>query len=204
MESEDVEAVLKPSRPGVIITISREHASSAKQIGKIVSEKLGIPFYYKETTALAAKECGLDREFISHIGANSPAILNGLYISNNVVQSAVMAQDKIIKRIADQGSCVIVGRAADYVLRNNTNLLRVFIYAPEDFRINRIMEIYGDDRAEAERYMRQSDAARASYYKSISGKAWGDRHNYDVVLNSAIGLEETADIICKHVTMMGN
>ena len=90
------------------------------------------------------------------------------------------------------------------MLRNNANLLRVFIYAPEDFRINRIMEVYGDNRTEAERYVRQSDAARASYYKSISGKTWGDRHNYDVVLNSAIGLEETADIICKHVAMIEN
>jgi cytidylate kinase len=202
--SEPVEVVLKPSRPGVIITISREHGSSGKQIGKLVSEKLGIPFYYKEMTALAAKESGLDREFIADINTNSPAILHSLYLSTNVIQQAVAAQDKVIRMIADQGSCVIVGRAADYVLRNNTNLLRVFIYAPEDFRINRIMEIYGDDRAKAERYMRQSDAARASYYKSISGKTWGDRHNYDVVLNSAIGLEETADIICKHVTMMEN
>ncbi|MBQ7343179.1 MAG: cytidylate kinase family protein [Clostridia bacterium] len=196
--SEEVEAVLKPSRPGVIITIAREHGSSGKQIGKLVAEKLGIPFYYKEMTALAAKESGLDREFIADINTNSPAILHSLYLSTDVIQQAVAAQDKVIKMIADQGSCVIVGRAADHVLRDNPNLLRVFIYAPEEFRIGRIMEVYGDTREEAIKYIRRSDDARASYYKSISGKTWGSRHNYDLVVNSSVGLEKAAEIICGH------
>ncbi len=197
--SEEVEAVLKPSRPGVIITIAREHGSSGKQIGKLVAERLGIPFYYKEMTALAAKESGLDREFIADINTNSPAILHSLYLSTDVIQQAVAAQDKVIKMIADQGSCVIVGRAADHVLRDNPNLLSVFIYAPEEFRIGRIMEVYGDTREEAIKYIRRSDDARASYYKSISGKTWGSRHNYDLVVNSSVGLEKAAEIISSHV-----
>lgn len=202
--SEPVEVVLKPSRPGVIITIAREHGSSGKQIGKLVSEKLGIPFYYKEMTALAAKESGLDREFIADINANSPAILHSLYLSTNVIQQAVAAQDKVIRMIADQGSCVIVGRAADHVLRDRDNLLKVFVYAPEEFRIGRIVEVYGDTPEMAKKHMRRSDDARASYYKSISGKNWGERHNYDVVVNSSVGLEEAAEIICTHARMTEN
>ncbi len=199
--TESVDAVLAPSHPGVIITIAREHGSSGKQIGRLVAEKLGIPFYYKEMTALAAQESGLDREFIADINTNSPAVLHSLYLSTDVVQRAVAAQDKVIKKIAEAGSCVIVGRAADHVLRDNPDLLRVFVYAPLDFRIGRIMEVYGDTADAARKHIRRSDEARASYYKSISGKVWGDRHNYDVIVNSSVGLEEAADIICSHVKM---
>lgn len=204
MASDNEEAVLKPSRPGVIITIAREHGSSGKQVGKIVAEKLGIPFYYKEMTALAAKDSGLDREFIADINTNSPAVLHSLYLSTEVIQRAVAAQEKVIKRIAEQGSCVIVGRAADYVLRDDPNLLRVFVYAPDEFRIGRIMEVYGDTRELAKKHIRRSDEARASYYKNISGKTWGDRHNYDLIVNSSIGLDEAAEQICAHVATLQN
>ena len=200
--SDNEDAVLKPSRPGVIITIAREHGSSGKQVGKIVAEKLGIPFYYKEMTALAAKDSGLDREFIADINTNSPAVLHSLYLSTEVIQRAVAAQEKVIKKIAEQGSCVIVGRAADYVLRDDPNLLRVFVYAPDEFRISRIMEVYGDTRELAKKHIRRSDEARASYYENISGKTWGDRHNYDLIVNSSIGLEEAADQICAHVATL--
>lgn len=196
---ENIDAVLKPSHKGVIITIAREHGSSGKQIGRIVAEKLGIPFYYKEMTALAAQESGLDKEFISDINTNSPAVLHSLYLSTDVIQRAVVAQDRVIKKIADQGSCVIVGRAADYVLRDYDNVLRVFIYAPEDFRISRIMEIYGDTPEDAKKHIRRADEARASYYKKISGLSWGDNHNYDLVVNSSVGLEESAEAICSYV-----
>ena len=194
-----VQTVLKPSNEGVIITIAREHGSAGKEIGKVVAEKLNIPFYYKEMTALAAQESGLDKEFIADLTVNSPAVLHGLYLSTEVVQRAVVAQDKVIKKIAEQGSCVIVGRAADYVLRSNANLLRVFIYAPEEYRINRIMQVYGDDYENAKRHIKRSDDARASYYKNISGLTWGDRRNYDLMINSSIGVEESAQRIISFV-----
>ena len=198
-ENDGDEPILKPSSKGVIITIAREHGSSGKQIGRIVAEKLGIPFYYKEMTALAAQECGYDKEFISDINNNAPAILHNLYLSTDVIQKAVVAQDKAIKKIAEQGSCVIVGRAADYILRESEDLLRVFVYAPDEFRIGRIMEIYGDSYEDAKKHIRRSDDARASYYKRVSGLNWGDRHNYDLVVNSSVGLEEAADYICSYV-----
>ena len=203
-ESNKFEAALKPSSKGIIITIAREHGSSGKQIGGLVAEKLGIPFYYKEMTALAAQESGLDLEFIADINTNSPSVLHSLYLSTDVIQRAVVAQDKVIKRIADQGSCVIVGRAADYVLRDHEDLYRVFIYAPDEIRIARIMEGYGDDYETAKRNVRHSDEARSSYYKKISGLTWGDRHNYDLVVNSAMGLEESAEFICSHIRALNN
>lgn len=198
--SEDTsDAVLKPSDKGVIITIAREHGSSGKQIGKLVAEKLGIPFYYKEMTALAAQESGLDKEFISDINANAPAMLQSLYLGTDVVQQAVAAQDKVIRRIADNGSCVIVGRAADYVLRDNKDVVRIFVYADEEYKIGRVMEIYGDSAEDARKNIRRSDEARASYYKSISSLDWGNRHNYELMLDSSIGLEESANVICDYI-----
>ena len=201
-KSEEVDAVIKPSRKGVIITISREHGSSGKQIGKILAQKLDIPFYYKEMTALAAQESGLDREFIADINVDSPSILHSLYLSTDVIQRAIVAQDKVIKRIADEGSCVIVGRASDHVLRDYDNVVNVFIYAPEKYRIGRIMEIYGDDYESAKKHIRHSDEARASYYKNISGKSWGDIHNYHLMIDSSVGIEKSADIICAYVNSM--
>lgn len=192
-------AILQPSRPGVIVTIAREHGSSGKQIGKIVSEKLGIPFYYKEMTALAAEESGLSREFISGINKNAPNRLHDLYLSRKIVRHAIEAQYKIIHKIAENGSCVIVGRAADYVLRDRENVVRVFIHAPTEYRIGRVMEVYGDSRREAERNIKHSDKARASYYKNISGLEWGDGKHYDLVIDSSAGIEESAEQIIKHL-----
>lgn len=202
-DEEKRETVLKPSRQGVIITIAREHGSSGKQIGKLVAQKLGIPFYYKEMTALAAQESGLDRAFISEINANSPAMLHSLYLSTDVIQQAITAQDQVIRKIADHGSCVIVGRAADHVLRDYKNVVRLFIYAPEDYRIKRVMEVYGDRIGEAKRNIHRSDEARAAYYKDISGKIWGERKNYDFLIDSSIGIENCVNTICGYLASCG-
>lgn len=197
-------STIKPSHKGVIITIAREHGSAGKQIGKTVAERLNIPFYYKEVAALAAQESGLHKEFISDINANSPQILHDLYLSTNVVQQAVKAQDKIIRKIADQGSCVIVGRAADYVLRDYPDVVRIFIYAPKDYRIKKVMQVYGDTIEEAGRNIHRSDEARAAYYHSISDAKWGDAHNYDLLINSAIGVEATTEAICDFIDCRQN
>ena len=198
-EEEEVEAVLKSSHPGPIITISREHGSGGKQIGKRVSEILEIPFYYKEMTALAAKECGFDKEFLSGIDESSASAIYNLYLSTDAVRDAILAQDKVIKRIAEEGSCVIVGRAADHVLSGRPDVVRIFITAPIEYRTSRVMEIYGDAREEAHRHIKRSDEARASYYKQITGRAWGCRSGYDLVLNSEMGVEESARAIISFV-----
>lgn len=189
------EVALKPSAPGVIITIAREHGSSGKQIGKLVAEKLGIPFYYKEMIALAAHESGLDQEFISDIHQNAPEVLQSLYLSTRVVGHAIEAQEKIIRKIADNGSCVLVGRAADYVLRENKNVVRVFVYADKEVRVRRVMASYGDSRVQALRHIRASDKARGAYYRHISGHRWGDRTQYELCLDSTQGLEQAVDVL---------
>lgn len=198
MDGTTAEAVLKPSVPGVIITIGREHGSLGKQIGKVVAERLNIPFYYKEMTALAAKESGLDKEFISGLNKSSNFMYD-LYLSCEPVQQAITAQDKIIKKIADNGSCVIVGRAADYVLRDYKNVVKVFVHAPEEYRVKKISEVYGDSEEDAKKHMKRSDSARAAYYKNVSGLNWGDVANYNLCVDGSVGVEKSADIICEFV-----
>ncbi|MDE6590833.1 MAG: cytidylate kinase family protein, partial [Oscillospiraceae bacterium] len=193
------ETVLRPTRPGVIVTIAREHGSAGKRIGQLVAEKLGVPCYYKEMTALAAQESGLAKEFISGINSDENAVMRELYLSTTVVRQAIAAQDKAINMIADKGSCVIVGRAADYVLRNRKDVVRVFIHAPKDYRVKKVMEMYGDSEAEGRKSIARSDAARGAYYKSISGHEWGDPHQYELSVDSSIGPETTAQLIYSYL-----
>lgn len=197
---DNPDIALKPSKPGVIITIAREHGSSGKQIGKCVANALGIPFYYKEMITLAAKESGLNREFISDIHKNSPDIMRDLYLSSNAVQYAIKAQDAIIREIAENGSCVIVGRAADYILKDYDNVVRIFIHAPQDYRIQRVMDVYGDTPKEARVNIERSDKARASYYEHIPGTHWGDARNYELTVDSSDGVEKTAQFIVRYIT----
>ena len=188
-----------PTKPGVVVTISREHGSAGKCIGQLLAQKLGIPCYYKEMIAVAAQESGLAEEFISNLNSDENAVMRELYLSTNVVQDAITAQDRAIRKIADAGSCVIVGRSADYVLRNYKNIVRIFITAPKEYRMNKVMEMYGDSKEQAKKSIERSDMARSSYYKSITNKKWGDSHGYELCVDSSIGVEATANLILAYV-----
>ena len=115
------------------------------------------------------------------------------------MQRAVIAQEEVIRTIADYGSCVIVGRAADYVLRDYDNVFRVFIHAPKKYRVAKVMEMYGDNLEDAKRNVRHSDIARSSYYRTISGQNWGEPRNYHLCLDASVGEEICVDMICKIV-----
>ncbi len=193
------EAVIKPSRSGAIITISREHGTGGNRIGKLVAGLMGIPYYYRTTEALAAQESGLNQGFLEDLNTNAPAFLHQLYMNTNAVQQAMVAQEKIIQSIADNGSCVIMGRAADHVLKDYDKVIRIFIYGSEEYCVKNIMEGYGDTREQAEEHMRRSNAARAAYYRTISGKVWGDPHNYDLCVDASIGHAACARLIYNYI-----
>jgi cytidylate kinase len=125
--------------------------------------------------------------------------MHELYLSSEPVQQAIIAQEQIIRKIADNGSCVIVGRAADYVLRDYEDVVRIFIHAPEAYRIKKVMETYGDSEQEGKKSIARSDAARAAYYTHISGLQWGSAQGYDLCINSAIGAEKTTEAICEYI-----
>lgn len=189
-------AIIKASRPGIIITISRQHGSQGKKIGELVAKELNIPYYYKELTALAAKESGLSEQYINKTNSSDDEeVTHELYLTTTPAKYAIEAQDAILKQIAEQGSCVIVGRAADYVLRHHNPLLRIFIYAPKDFRTQNIMSMYDDDEKTALKNLERSDKNRANYYNLISGQEWGKFENYDLCIDASLGKEKVASLI---------
>ena len=200
---KESEAVIQPSHKGAVITIAREHGSAGKRIGQMAAEKLDIPCYYKELMAVAAQESGLAQEFISNLNSDENAVMRELYLTADPVKRAIAAQEKAIRHIADAGSCVIVGRSADYVLRNYPDLVRIFIYAPESYREKKIMEMYGDSPDAAKKSIARSDAARSSYYKSISGQEWGNPHGYELCIDASVGEEAAADMICSYIRRIG-
>ncbi len=177
----------------LIITISREHGSNGKEIGRLVAKKLGIAFYDKEEM----KQYAIENNMVSN--ADDTDVLYKYYLSLDAKKDAIIKQTELIKKIAEQKSCVIVGRASGYILQDNQNVVKVFLYAPIDYRIKKIQEIYNDSKEDAEKYIEKSDAARASYYEVISNQKWGDRRNYDLCLNCKMGNEKVAQAICDYV-----
>lgn len=202
-KAQEPAAAIQPSRQGAVITIAREHGSAGKRIGQLAAKKLDIPCYYKELVAVAAQESGLAQEFISGINSDENAVMRELYLTADPVKRAVTAQEKAIRHIADAGSCVIIGRSADYVLRNYPDVVRIFIYAPKSYREKKVMEMYGDSLEAAKKSIARSDAARGAYYKSVSGKEWGDPHGYELCIDASVGEEAAADMICSYVRRMG-
>jgi len=191
-------SVIQKSHPGVIITIARQHGSQGKKIGEMVARRLGIPYYYKEITALAAAESGLDQKYIKKVNSNDgQEISEELYLTTSPAKYAIEAQDAVLKEIAKHGSSVIVGRAADYVLRDEKSLLRVYIYAPKDYRLKNLQKMYGDDPKSAKKHIERADRNRSEYYQLISGQKWGDPEHYDLCIDASLGKEQVAKIIAE-------
>lgn len=202
-KAQKLSAAIQPWHQGVIITIAREHGSAGKRIGQLVAQRLNIPCYYKELVAVAAQESGLAQEFISGINSDENAVMRELYLTTDPVKRAIAAQDEAIRKIADAGSCVLIGRSADYVLRNYKDVVRIFIYAPKSYREKKIMEMYGDSPEAARKSIVRSDAARAAYYKSVSGQKWGDPHGYELCIDASMGEDAAANLICDYINRTG-
>ena len=198
--SAEEDVSISKSNLGPIITIAREHGAGGREIGQKLAEKLGIPYYDKEVAMLAAKESGLATEFVENIEDKS-SLLYSLYLSTEANQTAIAAQSAVLKKIADEGACVIVGRAADWVLRDY-NPCRVLIYAPTDFKVKRIMRSYGDDEKQAKINMEKSDKRRAMFYKNVTGQDWTDRENYNLAIDSSVGTDKVVEIIASYIEDM--
>lgn len=183
-----------------IITIGREYGAGGRTIAKRISEILGIPYYDKDIIKLTAEKTGFSEEMIQDTEEQSMArtIMNWLMPSGaaSAYDKAIMAQAQTIRKIAKEGPCVIVGRAADYILRDFPNVVNVFVYAEEEDKIKYAMETFGESHDQAVRRVHHSDAARESYYHYLTRGKWGDLSNYHLTLNSSpIGKEACADVI---------
>ena len=193
----------------VYITIGRQFGSGGREIGKKVARSLGIPYYDKELLAVAAEESGLSHEFLkSYDEKPTNSFLYSLVMGqqnlltgvqgSTVEQLAVKAQREAVLSVADKGSCVIVGRCADYILRDRPGLVRVFICADWDKRIERVSQRDGVSPREAEEKMRRMDKARASYYSFHTDRTWDAAENYDLCVSSSFrGTDAAAEMILR-------
>lgn len=181
-----------------VITIAREYASGAGEIAKKLSLELGIKVYDKEIISLAAKESGLTEAVVAETEQKrTNSFLYSVYMTSQVLplsDQIFMTQSQIIKNLAKEESCIIIGRCGDYVLRDNPSCLKVFLHADMEDRIKRAKEQYGIDKPED--YIKKIDKQRASYYKYFTEKSWGVATSYDISINTTqIGIDETVKII---------
>ena len=177
----------------LIISISREHGTNGKEIGKIVAQKLNIPFYDKEEI----KEFAIKNNLINENCSDEEIYDN--FLSLDVSKEAIINQTKVIKKIANISNAVIIGRSADYILRENKNLIKIFIYASMDYKIENVMKNYGDNKKQAKNHILDSDKSRSNYYSAIANRNWGDKNNYDLCIDARIGNENVVKIICDYV-----
>ena len=197
-----------------IITIGRQFGSAGREIGAKVAEKYGIPFYDKELLSRAAKESGFCEEMIAtHDERPTNSFLYNLvmdtysfgYNSNPHMEMPIshkifLVQFDTIKKIADEGPCVIVGRCADYALADYKNSVHVFIHSDMDSKVKRIMEKYKVNESKARDMITKKDKQRQSYYNYYSSKKWGRSDTYDLSINSGkLGIDGTVNLIMQYV-----
>lgn len=186
----------------LVITVAREYASGGSEIARAVADKLNIPLYNKELITIAAKKSGLTEEAIAASeNQRSSSLIYSLYMMGNTMPLAdqvYILQSNVIKELAEKGSCVILGRCGDYVLRDRKDVLRTFVYAPLENRIA-IAKARPDAKDMPDRLwettLAKHDRARASYYNYYTENHWGEAKNYDLCLNAALGREVCADLI---------
>lgn len=190
-----------------IITISREFGSGGRTVGRMIAERLGIPFYDKELVDQVALESGFAPNFVEEHGEHSPgkSLFSYAFIPQGVpgVMNGLSTADflwniqcNVILQLAEKGPCVIVGRNADYILKDRPDCLHAYIHANMDFRADRIVRLYGESEKSPQARLQEKDKRRRVNYQHYTGRAWGQAQNYDVCLDSGrLGVEQCADII---------
>lgn len=202
-----------------VITISRQYGSGGRFVGRLVADELGIPFYDKEIIAMSAENSGFAQEFISENeqkmrGLSAISFTSSAWGGGNLVSGFESIEAKlyaveanVIESLSRQGSCVIVGRCADYVLKDKVRCLRVFIHADMPSRVDRVINVFkrAEDRKKAERLIKENDRMRARHYRYYTDSEWGDCSNYHLTLNtSELGVEGCAKIIVEAYKTLSN
>lgn len=197
-----------------VITIGRQFGSGGREIGEKLSKAYGISYYDRELLARAAKESGFCEEILQNhderptnsflynlvIDTYSFGYNSSSFVDMPISQKVFLAQFDTIKKVADEGPCVIVGRCADYALDGRTNVINLFIYADEDFKIKRVMDIYDLDENKARDMINKKDKQRQSYYNYYTNRKWGKADTYDLCINSSVlGIDGSVKLIKQFV-----
>ncbi len=195
-----------------LITISRQYGSGGRIIGRLVAEKLGVPFYDREIIDMAVEQSGLSEEIVetAELRAKSSfsySLASAMNFGEGIVAEPISVNEKlfitqfdIIRQIGETDEGVIIGRCADYVLKDIPGVTNVFIYAEFEDRVKRSVELYGNDPDRAEKYVKDYDKARANYYSYHTSQKWGQFSNYNLAINSSyISDEQAANLIVEYV-----
>lgn len=190
-----------------IITVSREFGSGGRTVGRLIAQQLGIPFYDSELVKQISMESGFAPKFVEENGEHSPGnsmfsyafapqgvpgVMNGLSTADFLWN----IQCSVILQLAEQGPCVIVGRNADYILKDREDVLNIYIHANKEFRADRIVRLYGDSEKTPAARLNEKDKRRRVNYQHYTGRTWGVAENYHVCLDSSVlGVERCADIV---------
>jgi putative MATE family efflux protein len=182
----------------VIVTISREYGSGGRYVGKLVADKLGIKFYDKNLVTELASQTGYSEEYIESKEQKRSNLdnLNNVYnLSND--DELFIKEAELIKKIAEENSCVIIGRCADFILKDEKNLVKIFIYSDMDSKVKRAVEFYDISKNKAVKEVNKINKLRKIHYKHYTDREWSNPENYDICINSdLLGVEKTADLIC--------
>ncbi len=188
----------------IIITISREYGSGGRYIGKLVAEKLGIKLYDNEFVLKMAEDTGLSAKYIEDNEQKRNVLdnfNNGYYYGLNNSDELFIKESELIKEIANKESCVIIGRCADFILKDRDNVLKIFVSSSMDDKIKRATSFYGLNKSKAEKEISRINKLRANHYKYYTEKEWNNPSNYDICINSdAIGIEEAVELISNLAT----
>lgn len=209
-ENNVTENISTNTNKNIIITIAREYGSGGRYVGKLLSEKLGIKLYDKSLISLVSDESGLSAEYIEEneqtINGKLLANFNSQYYNNlSNDDNLFIAESNAIKEIASKGSCIIVGRCADYILKNNDNVFSVFLYNSDESKINRAVKYYGLNEKNALKEIQKINKSRENHYKYYTNKNWKDMSNYSLAINvDTFGVEKTADIIKESIKSLDN
>ena len=189
----------KMKKEPIIISISREYGSGGRYVGELVAQKLGIKLYDKEFIVKVAEETGLAEEYIENNEQKRKvldAIHSGYYAGLSNADELFIKEANIIKKLAKEESCVIIGRCANYILKDNPHVVKVFIYSSMEDKVKRATKYYGLSKEKAKNQINKINKLRANHYKYYTEQDWADPENYDLCLNSdALGVEKTAEII---------
>ena len=182
-----------------IITIAREYGSGARLIAQKVAQKVGLVYYDNEVIDLAAREMGMDVDAIRKVAEQKSSsfmyTMSSSAFSLPLNDQVFVMQSKIIRHLANHDSCIIVNGCADYILEDYDDVLSIFIHAPLESRIRRVKEDYQEVHDDYKKYVTKRDKGRSNYYNYYTTKKWGHLKNFDLTINSDLGIDEVATII---------
>lgn len=200
----------------VVITIARQYGSGGRTVGKMLAKELGIPYYNSSLVKMASEESGISEQLFTQLDEklkNSPFLRmsTDIYTGDLIppesgdfvsAKNLFNYQAKVIKKLAETESCVIIGRAADFVLKDYPNVVSVFVHGSKEFNLARAMEQNSMTPSEMERFIAKKDKYRAEYYKHYTGREWTDARNYDLCLNCGkLGFEKCVEEIKAYINV---